>query len=125
PDAAYGLDLRGPGQGLREASPLGRCEGWDPIHSGSPCPTLVLRASSGREACGIPGLPQESLELVYRLAGAMTPGSGDARLEREDRPVDCVPRAIVPCIPRTSCRVHAVCTPTGPSPCHTTGRPSA
>src|SRR6266704_2530258 len=67
---------------------------------------IVLRYPSGREEFAIPGLHQESLEL-------------------EDRPFDFVPRDILPCIHRTSCRVHAVCTPTGPSTFHTTGRPSA
>ena len=86
---------------------------------------MVLRYPSGREEFGIPGLHQESLELVDHLDVAMTTGSVEALLEREDRPLDCVPRDILPCLHRTSCRVHAVCTPTGPSPFRPTGRPSA
>ena len=86
---------------------------------------VVLRYPSGREEFGVPGLHQESLERVYCLDVAMTTGSVDALLELEDRPFDFVPRDILPCIHRTSCRVHAVCTPTGPSTFHTTGRPSA
>jgi hypothetical protein len=125
PDAAYGLDLRGQRPGLREAEPLGRWAGCDPLHSGSPVPPMVLRASSGREALGGPGRHHESLELVDRLDVAMTPGAVEALVACADRPCDGVPRAILPCLPRTSCRVHAVCTPTGPSPFHPTGRPAA
>jgi hypothetical protein len=105
PDPADGLDRWRPGPGLREASPLGRREGWAPSHSGRPGPPVVLWDPSGREAWGGPGLHHESLARVDGLDVARTTGSGAALGALADRPCAFGPRESWPGIPRPSCRV--------------------
>ena len=100
-------------------------ERFDPIHPGGSSAPMVLRDPSGRQEFGVPGLQEKSLKRVNGLDIATTTGSVDALLELEDRPFDFAPRDVLPCIHRSSCRVHAVCTPPGPSTFHITGRPSA
>ena len=100
-------------------------EGCDPIHTCSPCASLVLGDVADRQEPDGPGVQQEALALANCADIVTTGGSVPALWPLQHLPLETRPGECVPSIHRSRDRVHSVSTAMCAFPIHGAGSPSA